>query len=162
MKCMLFLDPATACGFAVGTRGAMFSGEWDFRRKQSDAWAMTMIWLKQKMRELHKKVDFTHVGYEFSRAHKGSDAAHMHGAFVLAIQEVCLELGVTFEGVPVGTLKKFWTNKGNASKDDMVAEARRRGYEPDSDNEADAIAGWNWLMAAHEPVGSVEVREAAE
>ena len=43
-------------------------------------------------------------------------------------------------GVGVGTVKKAWTGKGNATKDDMIAEAERRGMKVIDDNHADALA----------------------
>ncbi len=149
------LDPATACGFAVGYRNADggfqgMSGEWDLRRNKHDAWAMTPIKLKQKLTEIHKVLPFEHLGYEAARRHLGTDAAHLAGAFYAAIQEWCLENNVPFEGIPVGSLKKFWTGKGNASKDEMIAAAQKRGFNPATDNEADALAGWHWLMAQSE------------
>jgi Holliday junction resolvasome RuvABC endonuclease subunit len=53
---------------------------------------------------------------------------------------VCEELGVKCTGVPVGTIKKFATGRGNASKEEMIAAAKSRGFEPVDDNEADALA----------------------
>ena len=52
----------------------------------------------------------------------------------------CEHHEVPYLGVPVGTIKKHATGKGNASKDEMVASVRARGYTPADDNEADAIA----------------------
>jgi hypothetical protein len=147
MTVMLFIDPGTACGFAVGSPGAVVSGEWDLKRTRFDAWAMTPIRLKRHLEELHKAAGFTHVGYEQVRRHMSTDAAHLYGALVAAIQEFCLTKGISYESVGVGTLKKFWTGKGNAKKPDMIRAARERGFEVDTDNEADAIAGWHWLQA---------------
>ncbi len=42
--------------------------------------------------------------------------------------------------MPVGTIKKHATGKGNAGKEDMIASAQARGHNPTDDNEADAIA----------------------
>ena len=53
---------------------------------------------------------------------------------------VCLEQGVKCTGFPVQTIKKFMTGKGNATKDEMILAARLRGFDPKSDDEADAIA----------------------
>lgn len=147
MTIVAFIDPATACGFAAGAPGAIVSGEWDLSRSRFDAWCMTAIYLKRRLTELHKAIGFTHLGYEQVRRHMSTDAAHLHGALVAAIQEWCVDNKITFESVGVGTLKKFWTGKGNAKKPDMMAEARKRGFEPDTDNEADALAGWHWLQA---------------
>lgn len=148
---MLSLDPGTACGFAVGSmvegKPQITSGEWDFSRSKHDAWVMTCIWLERELEALHKATEFTHVGYEASRRHMSTDAAHMHGAQIATIQKFCVTHGIPFEGIEVGTLKKFWTGKGNAKKPDMIRVARERGFEPDTDNEADALAGWHWLQA---------------
>src|SRR3546814_15235042 len=48
--------------------------------------------------------------------------------------------------VGVGEIKKHWTGWGDTSKDGMIAEARRRGFRPDSDNAADALAILNWAL----------------
>jgi Holliday junction resolvasome RuvABC endonuclease subunit len=47
---------------------------------------------------------------------------------------------IPYEGIPVGTIKKAWTGKGNASKGVMLAECALRGYRVKDDNECDAIA----------------------
>lgn len=153
----LFLDPATACGFAVGAPGKVVCGEWDLSRTRFDAWAMTPIKLKRYLELLHEATGFTHVGYEQVRRHMSTDAAHLHGALVAAIQEWCLSKEIAFESVGVGTLKKFWTGNGAASKEQMKDAARKRGFEPASDNEADALAGWHWLQAQ-----AGALKEAAE
>jgi Holliday junction resolvasome RuvABC endonuclease subunit len=54
--------------------------------------------------------------------------------------------GVPYEGVPVGTIKRHATGKGNANKDAMIAAARARGFSPADDNEADAIAILFWAL----------------
>jgi Holliday junction resolvasome RuvABC endonuclease subunit len=54
--------------------------------------------------------------------------------------------GIPYEGVPVGTIKKYATGKGNANKDAMIDAARSRGFSPADDNEADAIAILLWAI----------------
>ena len=54
--------------------------------------------------------------------------------------------GIPYEGVPVGTIKRHATGKGNANKDVMMAAARARGFSPADDNEADAIAILLWAL----------------
>ena len=51
-----------------------------------------------------------------------------------------------YEGVPVGTIKRHATGKGNADKEAMIAAARARGFNPADDNEADAIAILFWAL----------------
>jgi len=48
--------------------------------------------------------------------------------------------------VPVGTIKRHATGKGNADKAAMMAAARARGFSPADDNEADAIAILLWAL----------------
>ena len=54
--------------------------------------------------------------------------------------------GVPYEGVPVGTIKRHASGKGNADKATMVAAVRARGFSPADDNEADAIAILLWAI----------------
>jgi hypothetical protein len=54
--------------------------------------------------------------------------------------------GTPYEGVPVGTIKRHATGRGNAPKEAMIASARARGYCPADDNEADAIAILHWAL----------------
>ena len=49
--------------------------------------------------------------------------------------------------MPVGTIKRFATGKGNADKKAMIAAVRGRGFEPADDNEADALAVLDWALA---------------
>ena len=51
-----------------------------------------------------------------------------------------------YEGVPVGTIKRFATGRGNADKAAMVAAMKARGFNPADDNEADALAILLWAI----------------
>jgi Holliday junction resolvasome RuvABC endonuclease subunit len=46
----------------------------------------------------------------------------------------------------VGTWKRHACGKGNASKQEVIAAMRERGFEPADDNEADAIAILLWAL----------------
>lgn len=52
-----------------------------------------------------------------------------------------------YQGVPVATIKKHATGKGNAGKEEMIAAAKARGHQPTDDNEADALAILHWVLA---------------
>jgi Holliday junction resolvasome RuvABC endonuclease subunit len=80
------------------------------------------------------------VVFEEVRRHVGVDAAHAYGGFMGQLMAWCEHHQIPYQGVPVGTIKKHATGKGNASKDEMVASVRARGHNPADDNEADAIA----------------------
>jgi hypothetical protein len=51
---------------------------------------------------------------------------------------------VPYEGVPVGTIKRFATGRGNADRSAVIATMRARGFAPADDNEADALALLLW------------------
>jgi Holliday junction resolvasome RuvABC endonuclease subunit len=86
------------------------------------------------------------VHFEEVRRHLGTDAAHVHGGLLATLTSWCEEHGVPYSGVPVGTWKRHACGKGNASKDDVIAAMRARGFEPADDNEADAIAILLWAL----------------
>ena len=58
----------------------------------------------------------------------------------------CEHHDIPYSGVPVGTIKRHATGKGNAPKEAMIAAARGRGFSPVDDNEADAIAILLWAL----------------
>ena len=70
---------------------------------------------------------------------RGGAAAELLVGFVTKIKEFAAKHNAEIDSVHTGTLKSWATGKGNASKDDMVAEAKRRGFSPQNDDEADAV-----------------------
>ena len=80
------------------------------------------------------------------RRHVGTDAAHVYGGLLAVLTSWGELRGVPYEGVPVGTIKRHATGKGNANKDSMIAAARSRGFDPTDDNEADALALLGWAQ----------------
>jgi crossover junction endodeoxyribonuclease RuvC len=80
------------------------------------------------------------VYYELVRRHAGTDAAHIYGAFLSELHQMCERYRLPCTGVTVQAIKKFATGKGNASKDEVIEAVRSWGYDPIDDNEADAIA----------------------
>ena len=49
--------------------------------------------------------------------------------------------------MPVGTIKRHITGRGNADKDAVIAAVRALGFDPADDNEADALALLHWALA---------------
>ena len=56
----------------------------------------------------------------------------------------------SYQGVPVGTIKKHATGKGNAGKGDVIAAMRAKGHPVTDDNEADALALLHWAIETQE------------
>lgn len=137
----LALDLGTTTGFAwSGARHAIVSGTWDFRPKKFESPGVRYARFKDALTKLHISVPIEIVYFEAVRRHLGTDAAHIYGGLMSHLQVWSDENNIPYEGIPVGTIKKFWTGKGNAPKEAMIAEALRRGHEVVDDNEADALA----------------------
>ena len=58
----------------------------------------------------------------------------------------CDQHSIAYQGVPVGTIKRFIAGKGNADKAAVITAVRERGFRPADDNEADAIAILLWAI----------------
>jgi hypothetical protein len=56
---------------------------------------------------------------------------------------------IAYQGVPVGTIKRFIVGKGNADKAAVLAAVRARGFFLKDDNDADAIAILLWSIETH-------------
>ena len=87
------------------------------------------------------------VYFEEVRRHLGVDAAHAYGGFLATMTSWCEHQKIPYQGVPVGTIKRHVTGKGNAGKSEMVSAMRARGYLVADDNEADALAVLVWALA---------------
>ena len=57
---------------------------------------------------------------------------------------------IAYQGVPVGTIKKHATGKGNAGKGEVIAAMRLLGHPVTDDNEADALALLHWAIDTQE------------
>lgn len=79
-------------------------------------------------------------------SHKGTIASQMYGGFVATVTAWCEKRGISCAGVPVGTIKKFATGHGNASKPMMVEFARSKGVDVKDHNQADALALLFWAV----------------
>ena len=73
---------------------------------------------------------------------------YSYGGFLAHLTAWCEERELPYEGVPVGTIKRFATGKGNAGKDAVIAAIKARGFNPTDDNEADALAILLWAIDA--------------
>jgi Holliday junction resolvasome RuvABC endonuclease subunit len=61
----------------------------------------------------------------------------------------CEHHKIPYQGVPVGTIKKHATGKGNAGKEDMIKAMQALGHPVTDDNEADALALLHWSLEQH-------------
>ena len=80
----------------------------------------------------------------------GLKAAQAWAGFEAILTSWCEYKDIPYIGVPVGTLKKDFTGRGNASKEEMLDHARALGWKPVDDNHADAIALMSYYEVNHE------------
>jgi crossover junction endodeoxyribonuclease RuvC len=139
---LLALDLGTTTGFAIRDlkSSLVLSGRWEFKNSRYEGGGMRYLRFRRELEKLYGGAPISVVAFEEVRRHAGTDAAHVYGGLLATLTAFCEENSIPYEGIPVGTIKRFWTGKGNASKEQMIEAAVRHGYEPIDDNEADAIA----------------------
>ena len=149
---ILALDLGTTTGWALrGSDGNVTSGSESFRPQRFEGGGMRFLRFKRWLTELKTVADgIDALHFEEVRRHVSTDAAHAYGGFLATLTAWCEHHQIPYQGVPVGTIKKHATGKGNASKEEMVASARARGHAPADDNEADALALLHWAVHHHD------------
>ena len=146
------LDLGTQTGWALTSRdGSITSGSQSFKPRRFEGGGMRYLRFGRWISEIQTSVsELQFLYFEEVRRHVSTDAAHVYGGFLATLTAWCEHHGVPYQGVPVGTIKKHVTGKGNASKDEMMAAMRARGYLPTDDNEADALALLHWAIQHHD------------
>lgn len=139
---ILAIDPGCRLGWAIYANGIIESGVEDFSLKHGESvgmrWMRYRAWL-QKMFVNQLLIPLTFVLYEQPYRVKGYAPELLHG-MTTRIQEECERRSIHYVPVPPARLKKFATDKGNAKKEAMLSEARKRfGDQIEDDNEADAL-----------------------
>jgi len=146
---VLALDLGTRSGWALrGRDGSITSGTVEFRNDRWQGGGMRFLRFKHWLTEIKQAAGaLDAVFVEEVRRHAGVDAAHAYGGFLAHVTAWCEHHGIPYEAVPVGTIKRHVTGKGNASKDAVIAAVRALGFDPADDNEADALAILDWALA---------------
>lgn len=147
-RSILALDLGTTAGWALrSAEGLITSGTVSFRPRRFDGGGMRYLRFTNWLTEIDRlSGPIAAIWFEEVRRHAGTDASHVYGGLMATLTAWAELRGVAYEGVPVGTIKKHATGKGNASKDAMIAAARAGGFSPADDNEADAIALLMWAI----------------
>jgi len=143
------LDLGQHTGWALRTAdGVISSGTVQFRPGRFEGGGMVFLRFRAWLQELDETTGgIGAVFFEEVRRHVGTAAAHAYGGYLAHLTAWAEALKVPYEGVPVGTIKRHATGKGNAGKDEVIASMRARGFTPADDNEADALALLDWAMA---------------
>ena len=145
---VLALDLGTATGWALrDPDGTVASSTVSFRPDRFSGGGMRFLRFKHWLTELKNTTGGIDAVYlEEVRSHAGTSAAHIYGGFLAHVTAWCEHHGIPYQGVPVGTIKRHVTGKGNASKQAVIEAVRARGFAPADDNEADAIALLLWAI----------------
>lgn len=140
------LDLGTKTGWATGqstdqSRSMDLWGTEDFgAKRRNESFGMRYIRFKAWLKEILGSGEGTMVVYEEVKRHAGTQAAHVYGGLMTHLAAYCDENGIEYTSIPVGTIKKHATGKGNSDKDKMIGAAKERwpSFEGD-DNAADAL-----------------------
>lgn len=144
---ILALDLGTTLGWALRLTGHVISGVEQFKFGRFEGGGMRYLRFARWLDEARAFAGVGAVYFEEVRRHRGVDAAHAYGGFLAQLTAWCEHHGIPYQGVPVATIKKFATGKGNADKVAMVAAMVERGHAPADDNEADALALLHWAIS---------------
>lgn len=160
MKSILSLDLATTTGWALrSSDGSIVSGSQSFKPQRFEGGGMRYLRFTRWLSEVAitgeteegevKRVNDTildQIVFEEVRRHVGVDAAHAYGGFMSHLTSFAERHAIPYEGVPVGTIKKHATGRGNANKLMMITAMQALGHNPVDDNEADALALLRWAI----------------
>ena len=145
---ILALDLGTSTGWALrDADGLITSGTVSLRPGRFDGGGMRYLRFANWLAEIDRLTGpMAAIWFEEVRRHAGTDAAHVYGGLMATLTAWAEQHGVPYQGVPVGTIKRHVTAKGNAGKEAVLAAVRARGFSPADDNEADAIAILLWAI----------------
>ena len=140
--CIIAIDPGTKCGWCVrgNTTTDIVSGVWNLKGGRFEGGGMRFLRFRHYLEETIRCSRPAMIVYEEVRRHMGTDAAHIYGGIVGQLTSICEEQRIPYRAIPVGTIKKYATGKGNAGKTAMIEAAQKQwpGFMPLDDNEADA------------------------
>lgn len=141
---LLALDLGTTTGWArcETESGLIVVGTQSFKPQRYEGGGMRYLRFQRWLTDL----EADQIMFEEVRGHKGVDAAHIYGGLLAHLTAWCESRNIPYQGVPVGTIKKYWAGSGNAGKAIMIKIAQERGFTVKDDNEADALALLHWML----------------
>ena len=144
---IIALDCATKTGWAIANLDGTIreSGVQSFAKKRGESNGIMFLRFRRWLMELVENATVSYGGKPYvlvyERAHfRGGAPTEIGVGLQTRVQEVGAELSFPTLPVATGSLKKFATGIGNASKEDMMTAAGIvLGRRPISDDEADAV-----------------------
>ena len=140
---ILALDLGTTTGWCIGPFGGRPEhGFWQLKTSRFEGGGMRFLRFQKLLTSIHELSPADAVWYEEVRRHRGTDAAHVYGGLQATLTAWCEERHIPYGAIPVGTIKRSATGKGNAGKAEVIEGVRKKGFDVTDDNEADAVALW--------------------
>ena len=136
---LLALDLGLDCGFAILNDGKFISGTKKLGKYQ-EKFGERFYEFRKWLLSVIEKYDVKTVYFERVYGHKGVEAGHCFGGFMYTLASVCFQHNIPCISFSVQAIKKFIAGKGNATKEEVIASVRQKGFHPQTDDEADAIA----------------------
>src|SRR4029453_8396067 len=145
---ILALDLGQKTGWAVrNADGATARGTGEFKPGRFEGGGMVYLRFRAWLQEVDETAGgIGAVYFEEVRFHRGVTAAHAYGGFLAHLTAWAEMFKIPYRGVPVGTIKRHVTGRGNADKEAVVAAVRALGFDPVDDNEAHAPALLDWAL----------------
>lgn len=113
---------------------------WKLQPKAKEDKFQRLINLRDKLDNLPEKPDI--IVYEEVGFVKYRDAHASYNHYLAVVKMWCLDNDVQSVGVPVGTIKKHATGRGNAKKEDMLAAAKKTWPDAVFHDDNDVDARW--------------------
>lgn len=141
---LLSLNLGTATGWALSNKhGRIMSSTAHFRPRRFEGGGMRYLrferWLNET-RDVSGEINV--VYFEEVRRHLGVDAAHAYGGFLASLTTWCEEHSIPYEGVPVGTIKKFIYNLGGGAL--QRSTLRRKINREEHGEVPEQLMRWVW------------------
>ncbi|WP_277496583.1 crossover junction endodeoxyribonuclease RuvC [Elizabethkingia anophelis] len=135
---ILALDIATTSGYSSSTGE---SGTFNCSFKKGESGSIRLLRFRNKVNELLDLIKPEVVAYERSagrNTHSIKTQSEMIGVLTLMLED----RNIQYASYSPSEVKKFFTGKGNASKEDMIKTAKKKYTEIEilDDNHADALA----------------------
>lgn len=135
---ILALDLATKTGWA---HSYGISGVQDFSPRRGDSPGMRWLNFRGWLNRILETAPVELIAYEQAH-HRGGAATHVAHGMIACVESVAAERGIELTSRHTATIKKHALGKGRGDKSDMMQAARKMGWHPADDNEADAL----WLL----------------
>jgi len=127
---ILALDLGTTTGWALRSRDQQIArGFASFKPQRFEGGGMRFLRFKRWLSEIKSIASDIHAVYSDEvRRHVSVDAAHVCGGLMATLTSWCEHHGIAYQGVPVGTIKKHATGRGNVGKEEVMAAMRAKGH----------------------------------